>query len=160
MAAIQQKLFVQNLAVTTPNLSITWPKWRPPVIFCFLCDNAMANGVEGSGASEVRLGYTPEPLLLVEVVVVEAVSMPGRSNDPALRHNPPRRVTRAAEQSRGSRGPRSVLRCVTVRPGPPQPGGTEPALATASNTAASYSTLGGSLVSLASAAQQLQVWSL
>ena len=131
--------------------------------FLFLCDNAMANGVEGSGASEVRLGYTPEPLLLVEevvVVVVEAVSMPGRSNDPALRHNPPRRVTRAAEQSRGSRGPRSVLRCVTVRPGPPQPGGTEPALATASNTAASYSTLGGSLVSLASAAQQLQVWSL
>ena len=105
------------------------------------------------------MGYTPEPLL-EEVVVVEAVSMPGRSNDPALRHNPPRRVTRAAEQSRGSRGPRSVLRCVTVRPGPPQPGGTEPALATASNTAASYSTLGGSLVSLASAAQQLQVWSL
>ena len=106
------------------------------------------------------MGYTPEPLLEEVVVVVEAVSMPGRSNDPALRHNPPRRVTRAAEQSRGSRGPRSVLRCVTVRPGPPQPGGTEPALATASNTAASYSTLGGSLVSLASAAQQLQVWSL
>ena len=42
----------------------------------------------------VRLCYTPEPLQ-EEVVVVEAVSMPGRSNDPALRHNPPRRVTRA-----------------------------------------------------------------
>ena len=63
----------------------------------------------------MRLCYTPEPLLLEEVVVVEAVSMPGRSNDPALRHNPPRRVTRAV-----ARHPRpavsALLRHCAARP--------------------------------------------
>ena len=73
--------------------------------------------------------------------------MPGRSNDPALRHNPPRRVTRAvARQPRPAVS--ALLRHCAARPAASQGALNPHQLGCCQHgTAASYSTLGGSLVS-------------